>query len=152
MTDAAGEGMTPHARRLACGLERVVMSSEPRVYLVGAGPGHPGLVTLRAVECLRQADVVLYDRRDGHEICRVPVFDKGASDSDNSLVSFDDALIVENNYGYNGPQATSQGATQKPAGSAGGPSPRRSRPAARAAQRRTPCPGRCASVSTTATR
>jgi uroporphyrinogen III methyltransferase/synthase len=34
---------------------------KPSVYLIGAGPGDPGLITAHGLECLRRADVVIYD-------------------------------------------------------------------------------------------
>ena len=34
---------------------------EAKVYLVGAGPGDPGLITIRGKQCIENADVIIYD-------------------------------------------------------------------------------------------
>jgi uroporphyrin-III C-methyltransferase len=40
------------------------------VYLVGAGPGDPELVTVKAIKVLKEADVVIYDRLANEEILK----------------------------------------------------------------------------------
>ncbi|MDP2840297.1 MAG: uroporphyrinogen-III C-methyltransferase, partial [Syntrophales bacterium] len=46
------------------------MTKQGRVYIIGAGPGDPGLITLRGVECIREADVIIYDYLVNPEILR----------------------------------------------------------------------------------
>ncbi|MEV6398702.1 hypothetical protein AB0M39_28645 [Streptomyces sp. NPDC051907] len=49
----------------------------------------------------RGADVPA-DRR---LVCKVPVFASGASTTDNSLITWGDSIVVENNYGYENPSS-----------------------------------------------
>ncbi len=39
-----------------------------KVYLVGAGPGDPGLITVKGKKCIEEADVILYDRLINKEL------------------------------------------------------------------------------------
>lgn len=41
-----------------------------KVYLVGAGPGDADLITVKGLRCIREADVILYDRLVNKELLR----------------------------------------------------------------------------------
>ncbi len=38
------------------------MKKSAKVYLVGAGPGDKGLITAKGIDCIKKADVIIYDR------------------------------------------------------------------------------------------
>ncbi|MFL5829219.1 MAG: hypothetical protein ACJ76X_04820 [Solirubrobacteraceae bacterium] len=65
-------------------------------------------------------DVVVYrtaarlGRHVPRQVCRVPVFQRGASATENSLIGAGRSMVVENNYGYDGPAAVALGKLSAP--------------------------------------
>jgi hypothetical protein len=86
-----------------------------------AGSGTtPTLVGRRGVAITDNADpmnVAIYRRgaaSRGRLLCREPLFERGASATDQSLIAAGRALIAENNYGYTGPLSTNGGGVTTP--------------------------------------
>jgi hypothetical protein len=63
-------------------------------------------------------DIVVYRTavhpRGRRLVCKVPVFSRGASDTENSLMVAGRSMLVENNYGYTGPTVTENGGVTTP--------------------------------------
>jgi hypothetical protein len=54
------------------------------------------------------------EKRDRRMVCRQPVFGKGTSATENSIVAVGRSVIVENNFGYTGPATTINGGSTAP--------------------------------------
>ena len=52
--------------------------------------------------------------RGGRRVCEQPVFARGAGATDQSLIATRRSIVTENNFGYSGPPATSQGGRTSP--------------------------------------
>jgi hypothetical protein len=83
-----------------------------------AGSGTtPSLMAPGYVAITDNADplnVVVLRRADGSPVCSAPIFARGASATDNSLIVTDRSIVAENNHGYTGPAATEGGASTAP--------------------------------------
>jgi uroporphyrinogen III methyltransferase/synthase len=82
------------------------MSKMGKVYIIGAGPGDAELITAKAVDCLRLADVVVYDHLVNEELLKYAKRDahfiyagKKGSDHTLSQTAINDILVKEASAG-----------------------------------------------------
>lgn len=77
------------------------LHKQPRLTLVGSGPGDPELMTVKAINCLQTADIVLFDALVSEEIIQlvpggIPVLSVGKRAGSHSYSQEEiNALIVE---------------------------------------------------------
>ena len=81
------------------------LDPRPKLTVVGAGPGDPDLITVKAIKALKSADVVLYDALIAHELldyCK-PACEKiyvGKRPGDSHSQDAINFMIVEKAYMY----------------------------------------------------
>jgi len=97
-----------------------ILSQKPGQVSDGSGTT-PSLMGKRYVAIADNADpmnVTVYRRGQNvagdRVVCREPVFERGRSATDNSLIVTGRSVVVENNFGYTGPVSTTQGGVTEP--------------------------------------
>ena len=108
--DAAPDGTPQITWREA--YDRGTPPPKPGQIQVGSGttPTLMGTDFVTIADNANPIDVLVY-RRAAHVqgsrlVCKVPAFEENASATENSLIATNQSIVVENNYGYYGPQAT----------------------------------------------
>ncbi len=108
--DAAPDGTPQITWREA--YDRGTPPPKPGQIQVGSGttPTLMGTDFVTIADNANPIDVLVYRRaaqvQGSRLVCKVPVFEENASATENSLIATNQSIIVENNYGYYGPQAT----------------------------------------------
>ena len=90
-----GTGTTPTVMR--GGYVNITDNADPMDIMVYRTAAHPAKL-IRRHGHLRRAALP-------RQVCKVPVFSKGSSADENSLISAGRIMIAENNYGYTGPSS-----------------------------------------------
>ncbi len=94
----------PNDGRMKIGQINAGSGTTPTLMAPGTRSRNPTYVAI--TDNADPLDVVVYRAADklasgtGREVCRVPIFSKGASADENSLIAAGRSLFAENNYGY----------------------------------------------------